>query len=105
MEVDASFTKCKQRDGSTDEGNNDDTNDATTTEVAAMNAGGDDPRQWSDKGTRSQEPRDMSESSRGRSERGGTTAAMEAGQERRGRHDEYGGEGASSGQCWRIVFA
>ncbi|KOM36862.1 hypothetical protein LR48_Vigan03g024300 [Vigna angularis] len=52
MEVDASFTKCRQRDGSTDEGSSGDTNDATTTEVAAMNAGGDDPRQRSDKGTR-----------------------------------------------------
>ncbi|KOM55787.1 hypothetical protein LR48_Vigan10g167900 [Vigna angularis] len=50
MEVDASFTKCKQRDGSTNEGIIDDTNDATTMEVAAMNAGGDDPRQRSDKG-------------------------------------------------------
>ncbi|BAU01760.1 hypothetical protein VIGAN_11106200 [Vigna angularis var. angularis] len=51
MEVDASFTKCKQRDGSTNEGIIDDTNDATTMEVAAMNAGGDDPRQRSDKGS------------------------------------------------------
>ncbi|KOM43441.1 hypothetical protein LR48_Vigan05g104500 [Vigna angularis] len=50
MEVDALFTKCRQRDGSTGEGNSSDTNDATTTEVAAMNASGDDPQgrreQW-----------------------------------------------------------
>ncbi|KAG2403579.1 uncharacterized protein HKW66_Vig0188660 [Vigna angularis] len=105
MEVDASFTKCRQRDERTGEGSNDDTNDATTTEVAAMNASGDDPRQRSDKGTRSQEPQDISESSRGRSKGGGPTEATEAGQERRRRRDERAGGGASSGQCWRIVFA
>ncbi|KAG2404086.1 uncharacterized protein HKW66_Vig0110080 [Vigna angularis] len=71
----------QQRDGSTDEGSSGDTNDATTTEVAAMNAGGDDPRQRSDKGTRSQELRDMSEPSRGRSEGGGPIVATEAGRE------------------------
>ncbi|KOM53531.1 hypothetical protein LR48_Vigan09g219000 [Vigna angularis] len=102
MEVDVSFTKCRQRDGSTDEGNNGNTNDATTTEVPTMNADSDNPRQRSDKGTRSQEPRDMSESSRGRSEGGGPTVATEAGRERQGRSDERGGRGASSG---RIVFA
>ncbi|WVY97677.1 hypothetical protein V8G54_029828 [Vigna mungo] len=47
-------------DESTGEGSGD-TNGLTTTEVATMNVGGDDPRQQSDKGTRSQEPQGAKE--------------------------------------------